>query len=205
LVTYEVRIYHYPSRLTLIPSKRVDKSGDYSPSKELDSRIDHMWKHRNPREIGLVSEMIAKEIISGGQMRIGKNRWRLSCQSFNSFADSNGMSLRPSFGIRSDDLITVATTDKDRLIFVTESKGTTQKRGFTHPQEAKIFYQLPRTVKRLRTELSKTKNLTFAGVISFQANHYSKEATINILDQNASLATVTPDSWMYKNRNDATQ
>lgn len=93
----------------------------------------------------------------------------------------NGLSLIPALGIRSDDIITVATTDRDRLIFVTESKGTTQKGGFPHSVEAKIFYQLPRTVKRLNVELSRTRNLSFGGVISFQVNHYAQSITINAL------------------------
>jgi len=202
LVTYKVKVYHYPSHLVLIPSKRMDKSQNYSPSEELGSRIDHMWRNRNSREVGLVSEMISKEVISGGRMHIGKNQWPLSCQSFNSFADSNGLLLIPPFGIRSDDIITVATTDRDRLIFVTESKGTIQKWGFRHSVEAKIFYQLPRTVKRLKVELSRTGKLSFGGIISSQVNHYAQSITINALDQSASLTTVVPDSWMYKDRSD---
>ncbi|MCJ7424601.1 hypothetical protein MUP01_10095 [Candidatus Bathyarchaeota archaeon] len=205
MVTYGVRIYHYPSRLVLIPSKRVDKSLNYSPSKELGIRIDDMWRHRNPREVGLVSEIIAIEVISGGQMRIGKRQWPLSCQSFNSFADSNKMLLIPTFGMRSDDIIAVATTDRERLIFVTESKGTTRRVGFPHVVEAKIFYQLPRTVERLNAELARTKikNLSFGGAISFQVNHYTKAITINVLDSSSSLATTPPDPWMYKDRSGA--
>lgn len=63
--------------------------------------------------------------------------------------------------------------------------------GFPHSVEAKIFYQLPRTVQKLVEELNNSDvRLRLGGVISVESNHYLKVVTINLIDLEASLAKV---------------
>jgi hypothetical protein len=65
----------------MVPSKFVDRAGVYAASERLKNQIKCMWRHRNPRQIGLVTEAIAKEIINGGELRVGKKSGRLICES----------------------------------------------------------------------------------------------------------------------------
>lgn len=174
--------------MILIPSTRVDSSKRYLPSEELSDRILSMKKDRNPREIGHVSELMAMEILSGGEIHHGGEKWPLRCESSESFSRSRNLSFTPEFGIRSDDIITVARTGHKDLVFVTESKGTTLKRGFSHSAEAKIFYQLPRTIHKLEEELQTKKKIGLGGAISVESNHNLSKITVNLLSNSNSLA-----------------
>ena len=198
MLSYEIEVYH-PKHLILFVNERVDESSRFFPSDDVASEIDRMWKNRTPRGVGFVSELIAKEVIDGSHIEIDGTRWPVSCESFKTFVALNKLSLKPEFGIRSDDLISTVTVDKGhRLIFVTECKGTTQKKGFSHKVEAKIFYQLPRTVKVLKLQLAEAKNMSYGGTIAFQIDHYARAILINLLDKNSDLGNAIPDSWMYK-------
>jgi hypothetical protein len=198
MLSYTVEVYH-PKYLILFPNGRVDESSRFFPSDDVLGKIDRMWENRKPREVGFVSELVAKEVIDGSQMEIDGTRWPVSCESFETFVALNKLSLKPEFGIRSDDLIsTVAIEKGHRLIFVTECKGTTQKKGFSHGIEAKIFYQLPRTVKVLKAQLAESKEMSYGGTIAFQINHYARAILINLLDKNSDLGNTIPDPWMYK-------
>lgn len=112
MLSYRVEIYH-SKHLILFPNERVDDSSRFLPSDDMVSKIDCMWKNRKPREVGFVSELVAKEVIDGSQMEIDRTRWPVSCEPFKTFVASNKFSLKPEFGIRSDDLISITTTDKE--------------------------------------------------------------------------------------------
>ena len=202
MLIYRLQLYSYPNQLKLVPSTFVDKLNQYRPSYELERQLQSVWRDRDPRQIGILSERLAAELINGGEIYRGRNRWRLRCESFRSFEISAGLSLRPDFGIRSDDIITVASENSDGrdLLFVTESKGTILERGFSHTTEAKIFYQLSRTLAKLRRELRPPGRLALGGIISVESNHYLHAITINLIDHKASLAKAIPDEWMYGGR-----
>lgn len=186
--------------MTLVPSALVDESGRYKPSEELTDQIESMWRSRSPRQVGLVSERMASEIVNGGKIRRQGECWPLECEPFKKFASTRGLSLTPDFGPRSDDIITIADSNGRDLVFVTESKGTVQERGFSHSVEAKIFYQLPMTVQKLREELNSDGELRLGGIISVQSNHYAKVVTINLIDYETSLAKETPGPWYYSKK-----
>lgn len=177
--------------MIMIPSMRVDNSKKYLPSKELSDRMSSMRMNRNPREIGHASELMAMEILSGGEIHYDIEKWPLRCESFESFSRCMNLSLTPEFGIRSDDVITVARAGRKDLVFVTESKGTTLQRGFSHSAEAKIFYQLPRTIHKLEGELQTNTKIRLGGAISVESNHYSCKVTVNLLSSSSSLAKDT--------------
>jgi hypothetical protein len=159
-----------------------------------------MWKHRKPGTIGIVSELVAREIITDGKIAINHYRWPLTCEPLKSFAQTHRMSLTPDFGIRTDDLVTIAHSHSQSLIFVTECKGTTSARGLSHDTEAKMIYQLGRTVRELKKELPRVKNMRFGGTIFVEVDHFLKEINLNVVDENAGLAEVIPDDWMYPGR-----
>jgi len=150
----------------------------------------------------MVSESIIVEILNGGQLRKGRLTSHLRCESVKDFSSRTSISLTPPRGIRSDDLVTTAEVEGEVVIFLTESKGTTQERGFSHATEAKIFHQLGRTVEVLERELPKAKGLRFGGVIFGEVNHFAMKINLGIVDQSAGLARVVPDPGMYsKGRN----
>jgi hypothetical protein len=199
LLVYRLQLYSYPSQLKLVPSTFVDRLNQYRPSLELERQIQSVWRDRNPRQIGILSERLTAELINGGEIHRGRNHWRLRCESFRTFEISTGLSLRPDFGIRSDDIITIASANSGGrdLVFVTESKGTILERGFSHTTEAKIFYQVSRTLEKLKRELRPAGRLTLGGIISVESNHYLHAVTLNLIDHKASLAKAIPDEWMY--------
>src|SRR5271157_2869939 len=101
-VFYQMRIHASSKNLVFTPSEFVIGSFAYHPSNELRNQIRLMWEYRKPRTIGIVSELVTKEIIAHGQIEINDNCLPLICQSLKSFAESHEMSLTPRFGIRSD-------------------------------------------------------------------------------------------------------
>ncbi len=98
LLVYDVHISSYPSPMTLIPSALVDASRRYRPSEGLSSEIESMWESRKPRQVGLVSEKLATEVISGGKLCRQSKCWPLRCESFKEFSSSRRLSLIPEFG-----------------------------------------------------------------------------------------------------------
>ena len=170
--SYEVMINEYPTKLALRPSRFVTGPGRYHPSAALNKRIAQMRNLRLPRLVGMVSESVIAEILDGGQLRTGKVVSTMRCESIKEFSRRTGISLTPSYGIRSDDLVTTTEIGKEVIIFLTESKGTTQTGGFSHWTEAKIFHQLGRTVEVLERELPHVKGFRFGGVIFGEVNHF---------------------------------
>lgn len=195
--SYEVTLNEYPTKLVLDPSRFVTVSGRYYPSVALNKQIAQMRNLRLPRLVGMVSESVIAEILDGSQLRTGKMVSTMRCESIKEFSRRTGISLTPSYGIRSDDLVTTTEIDKEVVVFLTESKGTTQAGGFSHWTEAKIFHQLGRTAEVLERELPNVKGFRFGGVILGEVNHFRMKVNIGLLDQSAGLARIVPDPGMY--------
>ncbi len=195
--TYDVTVHTYPPRMKMILGPFVNKFGIYLPSKDLTNNVSYMMQNKMPRLIGSVSERMSIELIDGGQIHLGRELWHLTSISFLEFENSKRIHLLPDFGIYSDDIITIASKDKNKMIFVTESKGTTLKRGFSRNTQAKMWYQLPRTAKNCRAIEFQDPHSKVGGIISVLINHYSNSILINVVDMSTSLAKELPDSWMY--------
>jgi hypothetical protein len=192
---YRVSIHVGSSRLTLVPSTFVDDSGLYRPSVDVGRRIEEMWCHRRPRVIGLVSELLASEILTDGQICVSDDSLMLVCQALRRFAEVSAF-WKPEFGMYCDDLVTIAQSSQRKLLFVTEVKGTTLQEGLSRSSEAKMFYQLARTYKRLKQKMPFNSNLRLSGAITVAITHSWKAVTLNVLDEKATLGFF-PDPWMY--------
>ena len=177
------------------------KSGIYYPSDKIMNELSDMLMNKMPRVVGAVSEKISIELINGGHICLDGDTWDLSSVPLRNFEGSDRIGLLPDHGIYCDDVITVAKKDGDRMLFVTESKGTTLARGFSRSTEAKLWYQLPRTAKNMDDNIRKLHfPAKIGGVISVLVNHYSNSVLINVLDMTTSLAKELPDTWMYPSR-----
>jgi hypothetical protein len=195
---YKLNLYTYPTAVEMIPNQQVVQSGLYKPSRTLLNELTRMAKSRRPRVIGLVSERIVAEIICGGTLRLGNARWRLTCQRLEQFAAQKELAWRPGYGIRCDDLATLAEHEAhEPLLFITESKGTTSQYGLARDAEGKMFYQLARTFEKLKRTEGADAPVQLGGIISAIVNHYSRVITINVNDRTSSFAGGLPDKWMY--------
>ena len=100
-----------------------------------------------------------------------------------------------------DDLATVGKSGTERILLVTECKGTIATVPMSREKEAKAFYQLSRTFVKLKRTMTSLVGLRLYGVISVVVNHTRSEVTINVIDGRSLFVQVLPDEWMYPDQN----
>lgn len=142
---------------------------------------------------------MARELLTGAILTLDRQRWILTCVPLRDLAELRGRAWKPGYGIHCDDLATLAEQRyrDDRLLFLTECKGTTMSGGLSRNTEAKMFYQLARTYEKLRRAWPLDSRLQLGGVISVIVNHGSRRVTVNVLDRSTAFAGNVPDAWMY--------
>jgi len=196
---YDVAIHGRSSGITLVPSSLVDSSCIYRPSREVEKQIGDMWNFRRPRAIGSTSEMMGVEILHGALVGVDGADLLLTCEKLRSVPEVSAV-WKPDTGIYSDDLIAVAESNRTKLLFLTEVKGTTLQQGLSHSTEAKMFYQLARTYHALLDRVvSSNPSFVIRGVITIAITHYQRKITLNVLN-GASALGFFPDDWLYKGR-----
>lgn len=202
VLSYRVNLYCCPPRVQLLPNPKVFRDGIYAPSSSLQSTIGDMLRRRNPTVIGDTSERVIRELIEGGAVLLNGKPWTLSCQRLRDFAAEARLAWKPGYGIHCDDLATIATGESNhRLLFLTESKGTTREHGLSRGAEAKMFYQVARTFAKLKMTQETGSTVGLGGIISAIVNHHSLVITINVNDDTTSFAGGPPDRWMYPDKN----
>jgi hypothetical protein len=196
--TYDVSIYGSSSGIELVPSSSV-RNSKYQPSKEVEELTADMWKYRRPRVIGSVSESMATEILSNARIVVDDCSWAIVCEKLRNVRGISGL-WKPNRGIYCDDLIAIAESHGQKLMFLTEVKGTTLKAGLSHSMEAKIFYQLARTCVTLKRLMPSGPCQRIRGVITVAIIHSWRKITINVLSE-ATARGYFPDGWLPPTEN----
>ena len=191
---YRIAVYGASSGVTLLPSSRV-RNYDYQPSSVVEQQIADMWKQRKPRVVGLVSELMATEILDKGRVIIEGLTWTLACGKLRNMKEVADC-WRPSRGIYCDDLAAIAKNHWKRQLFLAEVKGTISDQGLSHTMEAKMFYQLARTCVTLGKLMPNGPSLTIKGVFTVAIIHSRREITLNVLNETAARGYF-PDRWLY--------
>jgi hypothetical protein len=196
---YEVAVHGSSSGISLIPSSLVDNSGLYRPSKELEKQVEDMWNRRSPRTVGSTSEAMAVEILDRAQVTVDDATFLLTCQKLRSIAEVAAI-WKPRTGIYCDDLIAVAEATHQRLLFLTEVKGTILQQGLSRSSEAKMFYQPARTYDAIRRGMSPGgHSFRIQGVFTTVILHYQRRVVLNVLNEAAALGFF-PDGWLSEGR-----
>lgn len=202
VLSYRVNLHCYPPRVRFLPSPKVFQVGIYGPSLSLQAAIGRMLRSRNATVIGATSERVVRELIDGGTVLLDGKPWTLSCLRLRDLAAELRLAWKPGYGMHCDDLATIATGEGNhRLLFLTESKGTTRERGLSRGTEAKMFYQLGRTFEKLKMTQAAGSSVGLGGIISAIVNHHSLVITMNVNDDTTSFAGGLPDRWMYPDNN----
>lgn len=156
------------------------------PTKKLCEELISLSRSHKPLAVGRVSEKLAREVLDGGSLRLEGHRWRLECIPIRDVPDYTTR-WRPDFGVRSDDLMTVARRGKRTLHFPTEVKGSIRQDGVSRSAEAKMFYQLPGTLDVQRALANDTPDDVIGGGISVVINHLHRRIVINVVPSGARL------------------
>lgn len=190
---YDVSIHGSTAGIKLIPSQLVSNS-EYRPSKDVHDQIADMWLRGSPRVIGTVSEAIAMEILGGGRIEMDGYARALSCCKLRNVQEISGL-WRPKRGIYCDDLVAIAIGNGDKVLFLSEVKGTILEAGLSRSMEAKIFYQLARTCVRLSELMPSAPCYPVKGAITVTILHFSGKINVNILTAEA-IKGYFPDGWL---------
>jgi hypothetical protein len=190
---YVVSVYGSSSGFELVPGASV-RNAEYRPSKGVEVQIAAMWNHRQPSLIGSVSEQMAMEILDCAQIKTDSGIWALTCEKLRNVSAICG-NWRPERGIYCDDLITTAVCSGQKMMFLTEVKGTTRKGGLSRWMEAKMFYQLARTYVTIIKRIPAGPPYPIMGVITIAITHSWKTITINVLNE-AAAKGFFPDGWL---------
>lgn len=177
---------------------RVDSGSMYIPSASLAVRINAAWTARRGAAIGAVSEDVAAEILDGGTLVLGGERFVLRCESLRVSRLLRSWPWKPGYGIRCDDLVVLASAMSRSLLFIVECKGTIRREGLARDAEGKMLYQLSRTLAKLRRR--EPTPVKLGGIISIVVNHWSRRITLNVCDAGSSMASEVPDAWLYPGR-----
>ena len=191
---YRIAVCGAPSGITLVPSSRV-RNCEYQPSSDVGQQIADMWMQRKPRIVGLVSELMATEILDKGRVKMDGLTWTLACGKLRNIKEVSDC-WRPSRGIYCDDLAAIATNHWKRQLFLAEVKGTILEQGLSHTMEAKMFYQLARTCVTLGKLMPNGPSLPIKGVFTVVIVHSRREITMNVLPETAARGYF-PDRWLY--------
>lgn len=194
--SYTLNINTSPSHIIFHPNMSISNDSQMKPSPKLNSNIQNAMLTRNPNLIGKVTESFAINILNGSRLEIEGVDHSVKCIRWKDFK----ISIRPSYGILCDDLVTIAYTGNDVKLFFTECKGTVTKRGLSHDIEAKAIYQLMRTHKAAMEQIDDYEGYSIGGTISFMADHFRKHIVINIIDSTRVINGGYPDHWMYSSK-----
>jgi hypothetical protein len=170
-----------------------------SPS--LAASLREMRACRTAATIGRASELLVAELIEAATFTVGRRSWRLRCERLPEWAEHAGLSWKPRFGIRCDDLAVLGLSrTHGTCLLIAECKGTISTRGVSRNTEAKMFYQLARTFEKLKTTRVVDPAAELLGIVSAVVNHAMGVITLNVNDRRSSMAGAFPDRWMYRDR-----
>jgi len=184
-LSYSIRA-HSASLGTLRLSPLVDSRQEYRPTDALARELLLMWRSRRPEVVGHVTEMLGAELLEGACLTVDKSTWRLSCLPIRRLS-GGGRRWIPKLGLRSDDLMTIGFYEGRRLYFPTEVKGSILSAGVRRSNEAKMFYQLPRTLAQGYPKVPSDVDGTLGGAITIVVNHWEEFVVVNAIPAEAQL------------------
>jgi hypothetical protein len=202
-ITYTVTMQDVwePANCTrLKPGPTVSCSGVYHPSAVTLQQLKRLGPRPKSHLIGSATELIAAEVLSGGTVSGSMSVTGLQSVSLRALLQTLGHGRLPDFGLRCDDLAVVGRAAGLPHLYVTECKGTTSRRGFRRDTEAKMIYQVSRTVEWLRRSNVFGDALALGGGVTVQVDHSRRTVWLMAGGPASLLADTFPDDWMYPDR-----